>query len=114
MGKWSRSTKRRCRTCGNSYYAPYGERSRCPYTLMDERALRARGKPLANNHPTAIKLRTLAREWTLHKAAEYGDPEDKAGERLNRKLLAAARAYGRAADHAEALLRQADDEKEYL
>lgn len=104
MSLVSFSTKRRCRTCGNSWYAPTGERSRCPYTLMHERSLRAKGSPPANTHPTAVKLRGLAVEFAKYKAAEYCDACDKAGQRLNRKLLAAARAYARAADHAEALL----------
>jgi hypothetical protein len=99
--------KRRCRTCGNTWHAPEGDRSRCPYTLMHERALRGLGKPLANDHPTAVKLRSLAMKFTKHKP-EPGDPFDKKGQRLNRELLEAARLYGRVAAHAEALLKEAE------
>lgn len=99
--------KRRCRTCGNSWFQSVGERTQCPYTLMHERALQARGLPLANSHPAAVKLRTIAVKFTNHTPARY-DPEDKVGRRLNTRLLAAARAYARVASHAEALLKSTD------
>lgn len=85
-----------------------GDRSPCPYTLMHERALRGQGQPTANTSHAAVKLRTLAVAFTKHKAAEYGDSNDRVGQRFNRNLLAAARAYARVADHVEAFLKMSE------
>lgn len=52
-------------------------------------------KPPANNSPEAIALRTLALKFGRQQP--NNDPHDRPGQRLNRALLKAARAYGRAA-----------------
>lgn len=98
--------RRRCRTCGNSWFQPFGERTQCPYTLMHERALRGKGLPPANTSRAAIKLRTLAIKFAAQTAP--GDSSDRAGHRLNLKLLEAAREYGRVAAHVEAFLKEND------
>lgn len=52
-------------------------------------------RPPANNSPEAVKLRTLALEFGRQQ--ENDDPHDRPGQRLNRALLKAARAYARVA-----------------
>lgn len=52
-------------------------------------------RPLANNSPEAVKLRTLALEFGNQ--PENDDQHDRPGQRLNRALLKAALAYAKVA-----------------
>lgn len=98
-----RYSTRRCRVCGNRWEAEPGQRYPCPYTYMHEKALRGLGRPPANDSQAAVKLRTLAVKFTKHEVTEH---TDRQGQKNNAALLAAARAYARVADHAEALLKR--------
>jgi len=56
----------------------------------------------ANLHPAAVALRTAALRFAAHKPNLHSDRDrDMKGERLNRELLAAAKAYARADDGAD-------------
>lgn len=55
--------------------------------------------PPANTSPEAVSLRTLAMKFA--RQPDNDDPHDRPGQRANRALLKAARAYAKAADEAE-------------
>lgn len=51
-------------------------------------------KPPANDSKEAIALREAALMWVAHDPSDYkNDPEDRAGQRANSRLLKAALAY---------------------